>query len=463
MHFHTHGGATLPLLRRAAVILAVTAPLAACNVDKLLDIPQPDVADPRALADSSALPAFISSAIGDFSVAFDANAGDNQADYSGMLADEWINSETFPTRIQVDIRNMEETNSNLQAITRTLYRARTSAVRSVNAFHQFSPNNISLAESYNILAVSYMLFGENYCSGVPFSDVNADGSFTYGGQQTTTQIFTRALAAADSALAVATRAVLPATTAGTNARNAQLNFARVLRGRALLNLNDAAGAAAAVAAVPTTFSYVINHSENSAREYNGIYTFNTLNRRISLADKEGVNGLPYRSQNDPRLPYVRDGQLFGFDLTTPQWDATKYSSRSTPTVVASGVEARLIEAEAQARAGSATYLTILNGIPRGGAPALVDPGTTAGRVDQVMSERAFHMFGTSHRLGDMRRLIRQYARNSETVFPTGAYHKTDLGGRYGPDVNFPLSVDERNNPEFANIPSNQSLCINRQA
>ena len=129
MHFHTHGGATLPLLRRAAVILAVTAPLAACNVDKLLDIPQPDVADPRALADSSALPAFISSAIGDFSVAFDANAGDNQADYSGMLADEWINSETFPTRIQVDIRNMEETNSNLQAITRTLYRARTSAVR----------------------------------------------------------------------------------------------------------------------------------------------------------------------------------------------------------------------------------------------------------------------------------------------------------------------------------------------
>jgi hypothetical protein len=62
------------------------------------------------------------------------------------------------------------------------------------------------------------------------------------------------------------------------------------------------------------------------------------------------------------------------------------------------------------------------------------------------------MWLTSHRLGDFRRLIRQYGRNAETVFPTGVY--PTLGpqkgaGRYLTDVNFPIPFEEQNNPEFA--------------
>ena len=60
---------------------------------------------------------------------------------------------------------------------------------------------------------------------------------------------------------------------------------------------------------------------------------------------------------------------------------------------------------------------------------------------------------TAHRLGDMRRLVRQYGRAQNTVFPTGEYHK---GGEYGSDVNFPVSSDERNNPKFTG-------CIDRSA
>jgi hypothetical protein len=45
----------------------------------------------------------------------------------------------------------------------------------------------------------------------------------------------------------------------------------------------------------------------------------------------------------------------------------------------------------------------------------------------------------------MRRLIRVYGRNSETVFPTGDYHKN---GTYGPDVNLPIPIEEQNNPNF---------------
>jgi hypothetical protein len=55
------------------------------------------------------------------------------------------------------------------------------------------------------------------------------------------------------------------------------------------------------------------------------------------------------------------------------------------------------------------------------------------------------MFLTSHRLGDLRRLVRDYGRDSEDVFPTGTYHKP---GSYGADVNSPIPQAEDNNPNF---------------
>ena len=74
-----------------------------------------------------------------------------------------------------------------------------------------------------------------------------------------------------------------------------------------------------------------------------------------------------------------------------------------------------------------------------------DPGDATARTDLMFRERAFWMFGTGHRLGDLRRLIRQYGRAAETIFPTGSYPK---GGNYDTDVNIPLSADEANNPNF---------------
>ena len=88
-----------------------------------------------------------------------------------------------------------------------------------------------------------------------------------------------------------------------------------------------------------------------------------------------------------------------------------------------------------------------------GLPALTDPGSDVARTSLLFRERAFWMWGTAHRLGDMRRLVRQYSRAQNTVFPTGEYHK---GGEYGSDVNFPVSSDERNNPKFTG-------CIDRTA
>ena len=86
-----------------------------------------------------------------------------------------------------------------------------------------------------------------------------------------------------------------------------------------------------------------------------------------------------------------------------------------------------------AKAGDATgWLGKLNdarATSAGTLAALADPGTDDARVDLLFRERAFWMYFTSHRIGDLRRLVRQYGRAQETVWPSGNYFK---GGVYGP-------------------------------
>src|SRR5262249_50053404 len=76
---------------------------------------------------------------------------------------------------------------------------------------------------------------------------------------------------------------------------------------------------------------------------------------------------------------------------------------------------------------------------------LTAPTTKDAALDLYFREKAFWAFSRGQRLGDLRRLIRQYGRPQNRVFPVGSFFK---GGNYGTDVNFPVHVDEQNNPEF---------------
>ncbi|MEP7067395.1 MAG: hypothetical protein ABI889_15275, partial [Gemmatimonadota bacterium] len=76
-------------------------------------------------------------------------------------------------------------------------------------------------------------------------------------------------------------------------------------------------------------------------------------------------------------------------------------------------------------------------------------------------ERGQWLYLTAHRLPDLRRLSRStandgYGRDPETVFPTGNWFR---GGVYGTDTNFPIPVEELNNP---NVPGpDPNTCIDR--
>ena len=177
---------------------------------------------------------------------------------------------------------------------------------------------------------------------------------------------------------------------------------------------------------------------------------------MSVADLEGQNGLNFVSAGDPRVPTTLVG--VGRDGSTPLYALSRISSLASPNVLANGIEGRLIEAEAALAAGDTSWLTKLNDLRATAIapplPPLTDPGTPAPRVDLLFRERAFWLFGTGHRFGDLRRLVRQYARSQAQVFPTGAYKYGDL---YGTDVNVPLGPEEQS----ANPNLNGVACLDR--
>lgn len=466
-------------MARRAVLGSVALPLlVACSADQILDVEDIDVASPGSVADPTALPAVLAGAIGDFGVAYNGGGDFNQITLAGQLSDELYNTETFPTRIENDQRRQSyQSNGSLQNLFYATHQARASADRAAAGYITLKKEtDVGLAEALNLSAISYIILAENYCNAVPISVANADGTFEYGAALTTEQLLNVAVAKADSALANATAANGVGAAAK---RTEQARLARVVKARALLNLNKPAEAAAAIGGetgVPTTFQYNYQHSETTGRQNNGTWGVTVSVARFGVPDKEGINGLPFLSEGntagtvkDPRVANVlRGGSGRGFDNTTTQYMQQKYPARASIVTIADGVEARLIEAEAALRANNpAGALTILNalransalltlrGYAAGSLAPLAQAGTTAAQVDQLFKERAYWLYLTSHRLGDLRRLVRQYGRNTESVFPTGSYHKS---GTYGTDVNSPIPQAEDNNPNF-----NRAGCVATQA
>jgi hypothetical protein len=463
---------------RRALLGSIALPLlVACSADQILDVEDIDVASPGSVADPTALPAVLAGALGDFGAAYDGGGDFNQITLAGQLSDELYNTETFPTRIEQDQRRQSyQSNGSLQGLFYATHQARASADRASSGYISLQKTtDVGLAEALNISALSYILLAENYCNAVPISVANADGTFEYGPALTTEQLLNVAVAKADSALTNATAA------GGVGAaakRTEQARLARIVKARALLNLNKPADAATAIGGetgVPTTFQYNYQHSETTGRQNNGTWGVTVSVARFGVPDKEGTNGLPFLSEGntagtvkDPRIANVlRGGSGRGFDNTTQQFMQQKYPARATVVTIADGVEARLIEAEAALRASNpAGAVTLLNGLRSNSAlftlrgytstlAPLTQAATTAAQVDQLFKERAYWLFLTSHRLGDLRRLVRQYGRGSETVFPTGSYHKS---GTYGTDVNSPIPQAEDNNPNF-----NRAGCVATQA
>ena len=455
-------------VRRGLGMLAavVLLPVAACtSVDNILDVTDPDIINPGDVASAAGADAVRLGALSRFIGATSGNNGGSSGEslwlYGGLFADEFRSGDTFNQRDQTDSRTITYENANIENGYLYAHRARVSAIQALDVMREFAPNapSAQLAELYFVQAYTENELAEAFCSGVPFSSVK-DGGEVYGEQITSTAAYERALAHADSGLALIT---------GTAAADVKVrNALAVVKGRILLNLNRYDQAAAAVATVPTSFAYENQHSETTRD--NGVWSMNVSAKRYVVGNGEGANGIDFALAGDPRVPVCKGGDAsckaigvttnrpFDTQLSIDMYAQLKYPSREAPASVADGVEARLVEAEAQLKAGSSgqalATLNALRSTVSGLAPL------TAVDVDVLFRERAFWLFGTGHRMGDLRRLVRQYNRAADAVFPTGAYFK---GGNYGTQVAFPIPQSEENNPNVGAKGTGEAICLDLNA
>jgi starch-binding outer membrane protein, SusD/RagB family len=418
--------------RRCRLATALLPLAAACS--SLTDVAAPDVVELSSLDNASGAEALRVGAISGFSLVY-AGSTEGQIVTSGAITDEFFNTGSGVIAVAAaDLRILPDPGASYPYL--ALHRSRLDARRAISALEQFAPaRRAKIGEQFALAAFTELFLGENMCSGVPLGEI-VGGNLTYGKPLGTDELFDRAIADFDSAVAYA----------ADSAR--VLDMARVGRGRALLDRGRFADAAASVAPVATPYLYSLQYS---ATQPNGVFTIINTQRWITVSDREGGNGLDFRSARDPRVSTALVGK--GLDGISDVYTFTRYASVTSPITLASGVEARLIAAEATLRGGDAPgALAILNALRQtvpGLAPLPLE-ATDAARIDQLFRERAFWLFATGHRHGDLRRLVRQYGRPSASVFPTGPYKN---GQTYGDDVTFAPDASQRGNAGYTGCAS----------
>lgn len=426
---------------------------AACSTDQLLKVTDPDIINPNDTKSSEAAVALANGAIGTFRSI--TGGGESTWMFGGLLADEWSTSSTFVQNDETDQRQVQEFNSTVTGELRQLYRTRTRSIEALVAMKALRPDlRASIAELYLAKGFAEMQLALDFCNGIPISNGNSSPPED-GAPLSNADVFKMAAATLDTAIQWAN---------GTDAASVLMNrAAKTARARVALGLADFATAGSMVTGLPTAWAY--QHTFSLTTSTNTLWGQGLSARRYSVGDSvEGnarniavANAIPFASAKDPRLPVTipTSGAINGQDgltyaRTTAMW------GQLTPVDVVNGVDARMVEAEVLLKAGNVTgWLAVHNALraappklgdvqPAAMAP-LTDPGSEAARVSLHFREKAFWTFSRGQRLGDMRRLIRQYGRTEANTFPQGVHYK---GGSYGKDVNLPIVTDERNNLLF---------------
>jgi hypothetical protein len=424
---------------RRTIALGALAVAAACAPADLVD---PTYASPPETATRAGALAAYKGALAQFRDVF----GHEYVATSGALVDELLDGRSLgapgifgvPT---VDGRVMPEyTDPSLEtelgagdyrATYSGLQHVRGQASEALGMLREFAQHDSPALQGhlYALRGYAELMLAEFFCSGIPLSTLDYGGGYTLQPGSSTADVMRHAEALFDTALTLSEDSVR------------FMNLARIGRGRALLGLGDVAAAAAAVAEVPDGYRYEVSFSGASGGNHVN-FAYGPL-WAYSVSDGEGGNGLPFRTSGDPRTPVTEFGpNTYGAMRYYP---ANLSMAGDGPIVLADWVEARLIEAEAALQADAPSiWLDKLNHLRQTAiVPALpdtTDPGPD-GRVDLLFRERGFWLFLTGHRQGDLRRLIRQYGRNAEQVYPTGPYPAG--GAFYGHDVTAPIPAEER--------------------
>ncbi len=417
---------------RGVAALGVLLWAAAC--DNLLEVDTPSRIPAEELETPANAELLVNGAIGDFECAAGAYIA-----LGGLIGDELVDATQTADRFPYDRRNVSPADRRYSAfdcaalgVYLPLNRARASADNVLGRLEGWTdaevPNRQRLIARAAVHAgYSLVLLAEGFCSAT-ISSLDASRNIVYGPELTPAQT----LAQAEERF---TRAIGAATAAGDTET---LNTARLGRARTRLDLGRYADARADAALIPAGFRRNLTASGAAARRENRVWAQNALNNEATSL------GEAYRRLRDPRVPSdsvtrsATDLRIKTSVTGVPLWRQGKYTSAAAPIPLARYEEARLIIAEADARAGALPgAITILNEFrARGNQPAFT--GTTQAVVlAEVVEQRRRELFLEGHHLGDLIRFDLPF-----TPAPGTPYHG---GGAYGSSRCLPLPDIERNN------------------
>jgi len=447
---------------KVVALVCICLPFGACNVkDQLLEPQNPGLVDPSAVNSPDAADALRIGALGSLR---NVTAGSESLwMYGGLLTDEWKSSDTFLQRNETDQRAIQTNNGNINGAYNGIQQARGFIRDAIEQMDKYLPDaKGNRGELYFALGFIEMQMAEDFCNGIPLA-LSRNGLIDYSDPGytplTNAEVYVRAAAHLDSALTLAG--------AQTDAHSVAVKQAALIgKARVLVDQGKFTEAAALVSTstVPTSYQYLLSFAQTSGD--NQIWSLNTNQGRYTVADSfdaSGVikNAIPFLSAKDPRVP-VADPKKKGFDGQTNLFNFN--IQRSDPAPLVSGIDARLIEAEAKLSTGDfAGMMTILNALRTSvqtigslkttAMATLPTPASKDAATTLYFREKALWTFSRGQRLGDERRQVRQYGRSQDQVFPTGPFHKN---GVYGIDVNLPVTDSEKTNPNFKG-------CLDRNA
>lgn len=240
-----------------------------------------------------------------------------------------------------------------------------------------------------------------------------------------------------------------------------LNMALVGRARVRLNLQDFAGTIADAGRVPRTYLKAASRDGTDSRRFNYFFERNNapsgFRQNASVAPHYrgltiSASGRPTQNDGvaDPRVAVFTTGAL-GTDGVSIHWRSEKYPSLEAPVPIASGREAQLLLAEAEARSGSPGAAVDIINTRRTelGLPTLqLAPGEDV--MPLILEERRRELFlEGGHRFNDMLRFRGTpyeipFLGDPGSIHPAG---RDDHNREYGAITCYPLpDVERAGNP-----------------
>ncbi len=419
--------------RRAAIgaaVIGLAAGLGGC--DSMLDVENPGAINEANVTDPDFAPQMMNAAINTFqeNFGFLIWAG-------AIFTDEAVNGHNYEQWQDLDLRIVEDDNSQLSVIYEDLQQARATGDDMVARLRDVVENpssSLELATALTYTGISYTFLAEYFC----YAPVEADGEAIRSDA-----IFLKAVERFDEAIQIAQ---------GLGADGAHiLNLARMGAARASLGAGNLSAASSYAQAVPADFVVWVRHTDSPTALRNYLWGQTTgTNTTIGVDVK-------FRGLNDTRVRHAANATT-GHNQKTLLWlpfQGESYDgwtadgpdapfAANTSIRLASGLEARYIVAEAGGMSDTALRAFIDERRAVGGQ----DPFTGTDLAAELRDQRRRDFFLDGHRLGDIRRYLGAYGVNE---FPTGPHpNDADWGwGNYGTATCFIPHRDESvGNPNY---------------